>query len=73
MGPADGSRCVAAIRQLLKDLEFPVLRDIGVTEDELDLLTDLALADFFITMSPVPWSREEVYDAFRAAYDLESR
>jgi alcohol dehydrogenase len=72
-GTSDGSRCVAAIRQILKDLEFPVLRDIGVTEDELDLLTDLALQDFFITMSPVPWSRDEVYTAFLAAYELQAR
>jgi len=72
-GTSDGSRCVRAIRQILADLRFPVLRDIGVTEDELDLLTDLALQDFFITMSPVPWTRDEVYAAFRAAYDLESR
>lgn len=72
-GTSDGSRCVTAIRQILKDLEFPVLRDIGVAEGELDLLTDLALQDFFITMSPVPWSRDEVYAAFRAAYELGSR
>jgi alcohol dehydrogenase len=72
-GTSDGSRCVTAIRQILKDLQFPVLRDIGVTDDELDLLTDLALQDFFITMSPVPWSRDEVYAAFRAAYDLQVR
>ncbi|MGD9529507.1 MAG: iron-containing alcohol dehydrogenase family protein [Dehalococcoidia bacterium] len=72
-GTSDGSRCVAAIRQILKDLEFPVLRDVGVTEDELDLLTDLALQDFFITMSPVPWTRHEVYAAFHASYELVSR
>lgn len=72
-GTTDGSRCVKAVRQILADLQFPVLRDIGVTEDELDLLTDLALQDFFITMAPVPWTREEVYGAFRSAYDLESR
>jgi alcohol dehydrogenase class IV len=72
-GPADGSRAVSAVRDILKELEFPVLRDIGVTEAELDPLTDLALNDFFITMSPHPWTRDEVYAAFRAAYDLEQR
>lgn len=72
-GTSDGSRCVTAIRQILKDLGFPVLRDIGVTEDELDLLTDMTLQDFFITMSPVPWTRDEVYRAFRSAYDLPQR
>ncbi len=72
-GTSDGSRCVKAIRKILADLRFPVLREVGVAEDELDLLTDLALQDFFITMSPVPWTRDEVLAAFRAAYDLESR
>jgi len=72
-GTSDGSRCVRAIRQILADLRFPVLRDVGVTEDELDLLTDLALQDFFVTMSPVAWTRDEVHAAFRAAYDLETR
>jgi alcohol dehydrogenase class IV len=72
-GTSDGSRCIAAIRRILNVLQFPVLRDIGVTEDELDLLTDLALDDFYITMSPVPWTREEVYAAFHSAYELQSR
>ncbi|MBL8931100.1 MAG: iron-containing alcohol dehydrogenase [Kineosporiaceae bacterium] len=72
-GPADGSRAVAAVRDILRELEFPVLRDIGVTEDDLEELTDLALQDFFITQAPSPWSREEVATAFRAAHALEHR
>ena len=72
-GTNDGSRAVKAIRQILKDLGFPVLRDVGVTEDELETLTDLALADFFITQAPTPWSRGEVLHAFQQAYALTSR
>ena len=72
-GPADGSRAVTAVRAILAELGFPVLREIGVTEDDLDHLTDLALGDFFITMSPQPWTRDEVYAAFRSAYDLTAR
>ena len=72
-GTNDGSRAVKAVRQILKDLNFPVLRDVGVVEDELETLTDLALADFFITQAPKPWSRGEVLNAFKQAYALTSR
>ena len=72
-GTSDGSRAVKAIRQILKDLNFPVLRDVGVVEEELETLTDLALADFFITQAPTPWSRDEVLHAFEQAYALTSR
>ncbi|WP_340538174.1 iron-containing alcohol dehydrogenase family protein [Nocardioides sp. GXZ039] len=72
-GSRDGSRLVRAVRELLADLEFPVLRDLGVTESDLDSLSDAALDDYFLTMSPHPWSRDEVHGAFRAALDLESR
>jgi len=72
-GTHDGSRAIGAIEQILKDLNFPVLRDISVTEQELEPLTDLALADYFITQSPAPWSRQEVLDAFTAAYAITAR
>lgn len=72
-GTSDGSRAIGAVQEILKDLGFPVLRDIGVTDDELETLTDLALADYFITQAPSPWSRDEVLTAFRSAYALESR
>ena len=51
--------------------EYPL--DLVARAGELDLLTDLALQDFFVTMSPVAWTRDEVHAAFRAAYDLETR
>lgn len=72
-GSADGTRLVAAVRLLLERLDFPVLRDLGVDADDLDRLTDLALADYFITMSPHPWRRDEVQRAFAAALALRSR
>jgi choline dehydrogenase len=72
-GSRDGSRAVGAVRQILADLQFPVLSSLGFGDDDVDALTDAALDDFFITMSPHPWSREEVQEAFRAALRLESR
>ncbi|MUL82537.1 MULTISPECIES: iron-containing alcohol dehydrogenase family protein [unclassified Mycolicibacterium] len=72
-GTRDGSRVVAAVRSLLADLKFPVLTDIGLSETDLDRLTDLALADYFITMAPEPWQRDEVHDLFAAALSLSGR
>jgi choline dehydrogenase len=72
-GTHDGSRAVSAIRKVLADLNFPVLSSLGFAESDLDELADLALADYFITMSPHPWSKEEVVAAFKSALDLKSR
>jgi len=72
-GSGDGSRAVAAVRAILRALEFPVLADLGVTDADLDGLTDLALADFFITQAPRPWSAGEVRAAFAAALALPAR
>jgi choline dehydrogenase len=72
-GTGDGSRAVRAVRRILAELDFPVLGSLGLAEADVDQLADLALADFFITQAPVPWSRQEVVDAFLAALALESR
>jgi choline dehydrogenase len=72
-GSRDGSRAVRAVRRILADLDFPVLSSLGLTEADVDQLADLALADFFITQAPVPWTKQEVVDAFVAALALESR
>jgi alcohol dehydrogenase len=66
-GSRDGSRAVQGVRDLLAELDFPVLRSIGVDETHLDTLTELALADFFHNQSPQPWSAAEVRAAFEAA------
>ena len=63
-GSTDGSRCIRAVQRVLAKLDFPVLSSLGFTEDDLDELADLALADYFITMSPEPWTKGEVVDAF---------
>lgn len=66
-GSADGSRAVRGVRELLTELDFPVLSSLGITRGQLDELTDLALRDFFITQSPVPWTAAEVRAAFASA------
>jgi choline dehydrogenase len=72
-GSRDGSRAVRAVRRVLADLNFPVLSSLGFVEGDLDQLADLALADYFITMSPVTWTKDEVVHAFAAALSLEDR
>jgi alcohol dehydrogenase len=72
-GSADGSRAVGAVRALLARLDFPVLSSLGATEADLDRLTALAQADFFITQAPRPWRDAEVRDAFAQALALRER
>lgn len=72
-GSHDGSRAVRGVREILFELDFPVMRDVGVTPDHIEDLANRALADFFISQSPSPWTREEVEHAFRTALALERR
>lgn len=72
-GSADGSRAVRAVQRVLAELDFPVLSSLGFTDADLDQLADLALADYFITMSPSPWSKDEVVAAFASALALTAR
>jgi alcohol dehydrogenase len=72
-GSGDGSRAVRGIQDILADLEFPVMRDVGVAEEHIDDLAQRALADFFITQAPAPWTADEVRAVFASALALESR
>jgi choline dehydrogenase len=72
-GRRDGSRAVRAVERILAALDFPVLGDLGFVDTDVDELADLALADYFITMAPVPWTRDEVVGAFRSALAVGSR
>ncbi len=72
-GTRDGSRCVQAVAAILRDLDFPVLSSLGISESDLSHLADLALADYFITMAPVPWTKDDVVAVFSSALALSSR
>ncbi len=72
-GTCDGSRCVRAVRRVLAQLDFPVLSSLGFGVHDLDPLAELALADYFITMSPVTWTKAEVVTAFARALELSQR
>jgi alcohol dehydrogenase len=72
-GTHDGTRLVTAVQSLLAELQFPVMSGLGLAEADLDRLTDLALADYFISMAPEPWDRAEVHTAFASALSLRQR
>jgi choline dehydrogenase len=71
-GTADGGRAVRAVRDLLGELDFPVLSSL-VGSGDVDELTVHALGDFFITQSPRPWSPAEVRMTFERALALPGR
>jgi alcohol dehydrogenase len=71
-GRGDGSRAVRAVRDLLRELDFPVLGSLNGGVD-LDQLTEHALGDYFITQSPRPWSATEVRTVFEHALALPGR
>lgn len=72
-GSADGSRAVRAVRDMLRELDFPVLGSLGVADEHLDQLTALAQEDYFITQAPVPWTDAEVRAAFERALAIDAR
>ena len=72
-GSGDGSRAVRGVQDILAALEFPVMRDVGVRQEHVDELTQRAMADFFITQSPAPWTVEEVRAVFEAALAMAAR
>jgi len=72
-GSKDGSRAVKAVREILAELNFPVLSSLGFVEADIDNLADIALGDFFITQAPTPWSKAEVVEAFMSALNLKER
>ncbi len=72
-GSGDGSRAVRAVRKILAALEFETLAAVGVTEDQLDDLAGKALADYFISVAPAPWSAAEVRQAYEKGLALGDR
>jgi choline dehydrogenase len=72
-GSADGSRAVRAVRRILREVDFPVLSSIGVTEDQLEGLAANAMQDYFITVAPNPWTPDDVVRCYREALAITAR
>jgi alcohol dehydrogenase len=69
----DGSRAVRGVRRVLAEIDFPTLRSVGIDERDLDELADSALDDYFISLGPEPWTKQDVVEAYRAALAIETR
>lgn len=74
-GTADGSRAVRAVRRVLRDLRFPTLTEVGVSEADLPALVRAATTEqsFFLEIDCHDWTADEVEGAFRAALAAPSR
>jgi alcohol dehydrogenase len=72
-GTADGSRAVRAVRRILREVDFPVLSSIGVTEDQLEGLAANVMQDYFISVAPNPWTQAEVVRCYREALAITAR
>lgn len=72
-GNGDGSRAVRGVRRILAEIAFPTLTSVGVSEADLGALANDALKDYFITVAPEPWSRDDVLAAYRAGLAIATR
>jgi alcohol dehydrogenase len=72
-GSGDGSRAIRAVTRILAELEFETLEAVGVRDEHLDELTEKALADYFISVAPEPWSADEVRAAYAQGLALGAR
>jgi alcohol dehydrogenase len=69
-GSGNGSRAVRAVHRILTELSFETMESVGVNAEMLEDLADKALADYFISVAPAPWSADEVRDAYGAGLAL---
>lgn len=69
----DGSRAIKAIKRIIAEIDIPVLKDVGVKEEDIAILAERTMEDFFITQSPVPWTKDEVLAVFESAFKLTDR
>jgi choline dehydrogenase len=66
-GAGDGSRAVRAVRRILAGIGFPTCAAAGVAERDVAALVPLALDDYCLTVSPYPWTAEDIRGAYAAA------
>jgi choline dehydrogenase len=69
-GAGDGSRAVRAVHRILAAIEFPTCAAAGVSEDDVEALVPVALADYCLTVSPYPWSADDIRGAYVAALGM---
>ena len=64
--------CIKAIRKLSKDIEIPLgLRELGVKEEDFDILADNALKDACGLTNPIPATHQDIKDILTKSMDTE--
>jgi choline dehydrogenase len=66
-GAGDGSRAVRAVARILASIGFPTCAAAGITAADVDALVPVAMDDYCLTVSPYPWTPEDVRGAYAAA------
>jgi alcohol dehydrogenase len=74
-GTSDGTRAVRAVRRMLADVGLPTLAATGVDEASLPALVAGATGEqsYNLEIDCHAWNADEVEQAFRVAFALESR
>ena len=61
---------INAVKQLSADVKIPAtLKEIGVKEEDLEALTDAAMADVCTGGNPRPCKWEEILEVYKTAYN----
>lgn len=64
--------CIKAIRKLSKDIDIPLgLRELGVKEEDFDILADNALKDACGLTNPIPATHQDIKDILTKSMDTE--
>ena len=71
-GAGDGARSVRAVRRILAEIGFPTCASAGIDIDDVDDLVPVALEDYCLTVSPYPWTAQDIRRAYSAAVGLGS-
>jgi alcohol dehydrogenase len=66
-GTADGSRAVRAVHRILAGIGFPTCAEAGVRTEDVDSLTEVALGDYCLTVSPHAWTAGDIRRAYANA------
>jgi alcohol dehydrogenase len=72
-GSADGSRAVEEVRRLLASISFPTATEAGLRAEHVEVLTPLALEEYFMTVDPHRWTADDVRTAYQAALAVSVR
>jgi alcohol dehydrogenase len=68
---AAAKQCVIAIRNILRDLNIPSARSIGLRREDLEKLAELAAANVSVESNPRILDKQDFLTMFQKAYDNE--